>query len=89
MTTIEDIITALDDYNVTQVGQVGYSKPTSNAITSETFEVMIEHADSSDIPSIHGDLQGLAGKKARARLVSSWPISSELYLSRFEVNILS
>jgi hypothetical protein len=89
MTTIEDIITALDDYNVTQVGQVGYSKPTSNAITSETFEVMIEHADSSDIPTIHTALQGLSGNKARARLVSSWPISNELYLSRFEVNIQS
>lgn len=89
MTVESDITTALSSYSVRQVLVANYDKPRSHTLARYTMDVHVEHAASSDIPTIVTALEAMTGYISKvARCVSSWPVGDVLY-SRFEVELIT
>lgn len=87
MTVESDIRTALSSYSVKHVVYASYSKPTTNSVAVHVVEVAVVHPTLATITTITSTLQAMSYKSIRARCVSSWPHSADLYYSRFEVEI--
>jgi hypothetical protein len=88
MTIESDITTALAAYSVRETVLSKYTKARGHSIKHYIYDIHVEHAALSDIPTIVAALSAMTGyNTVIAQMTSSWPLAG-FYYSRFEVDIL-